>query len=247
MNNNQRLFSKLIISGPDSYKFLQGQVTSNLDDLNNNNFSLSAYCNIKGQVISVFYINKNSNFDLDSYNLYFLGDTAEAFLTKIKKYSIFSKITFSPIQYFATKQELDELAKTFGFTEENNYNLIHFLITHKTPIITKNTSEHFFPENINLINLNAVSFKKGCFLGQEVIARMHYKGKSKRKLYNFKITENLVDYSGVNLILSEHIDIKAGEIVFIDNNLGYAVIEDRFVNTELNIENLTLSINLIDR
>jgi folate-binding protein YgfZ len=44
------------------------------------------------------------------------------------------------------------------------------------------TSGQFLPHEINLPKLNGVSFKKGCYTGQEIIARMEYRGKLKKKL-----------------------------------------------------------------
>ncbi len=214
------LFNIINISGPDSYKFLQGQITANLDDLNiaTNKQILSAYCNLKGRVIAVFYISKKTDND---YEFLFLGDTAEIFIKKIKKYSIFSKVIFSDVKPIP-----------------NNLNLnIEFLIQNKIPIITSTTSELFLPDNINLIDLNAVSFKKGCFLGQEIIARMYYKGKTKQKLYLIKSDVNFnsspdKNISGENILLQDHITI-AGQLVYSHKNIGYAVIEDRFLGEEL--------------
>jgi folate-binding Fe-S cluster repair protein YgfZ len=62
--------SLIQISGPDCYKFLQGQFTADLDLLDTNKSILSAYCNQKGRVIAVFYILKYS----DDYLLIILGD-----------------------------------------------------------------------------------------------------------------------------------------------------------------------------
>ena len=42
----------------------------------------------------------------------------------------------------------------------------------------------FTPEAINLDLSNAVSFTKGCYTGQEIVARMHYLGKAKQRLYH---------------------------------------------------------------
>ncbi|MEE4244835.1 MAG: hypothetical protein V2I33_05465 [Kangiellaceae bacterium] len=49
--------------------------------------------------------------------------------------------------------------------------------------LSDTTSEHFLPHNLNLPELHAVSFDKGCYTGQEVIARMHYKGTLKSHLF----------------------------------------------------------------
>jgi len=51
------------------------------------------------------------------------------------------------------------------------------------PIIYPQTSEEFVLQMANLDLLEGVSFKKGCFPGQEIIARMHYLGKLKRRLF----------------------------------------------------------------
>jgi folate-binding protein YgfZ len=47
------------------------------------------------------------------------------------------------------------------------------------------TSEQFVAQMLNLDVLDAVSFDKGCYTGQEVIARAHYRGKVKRRLQRF--------------------------------------------------------------
>lgn len=46
------------------------------------------------------------------------------------------------------------------------------------------TSEKFLPHDIQLPQRNGVSFQKGCFTGQEIIARMHYRGKPKNQMYH---------------------------------------------------------------
>lgn len=227
------LFSTLTISGPDAYKFLQGQITANLEDLNitNHKYLLSCYCNQKGRVISVFYISKSPSLLANHYDLLFLGDTATIFLTKIKKYSLFSKITFSEIAYLDISNAL---------LSNNDLN-INNLITHKIPIITKQTSEMFLPDNINLINLNAVSFKKGCFLGQEIIARVYYKGKTKQKLYFFTHNKTINYLPGSELIVIDNLNNKqiAGHLLFSNDNIGYAVIEERFITNDLFLDNDT--------
>jgi len=55
------------------------------------------------------------------------------------------------------------------------------------PQITQLTSEEFVPQMINWDSLNGVSFQKGCYVGQEVVARVKYRGQIKRRLYFAKI------------------------------------------------------------
>lgn len=59
------------------------------------------------------------------------------------------------------------------------------------PLVTQATSEHFVPQMVNLDKLGGVSFKKGCYPGQEIVARTHYLGKIKRHLYRISSEQPL--------------------------------------------------------
>jgi folate-binding protein YgfZ len=49
--------------------------------------------------------------------------------------------------------------------------------------LDNNTSEEYIPQMLNLDKLGGISLTKGCYTGQEVVARTHYLGKAKRELY----------------------------------------------------------------
>lgn len=53
------------------------------------------------------------------------------------------------------------------------------------PMITEATAGEFVAQMLNLDLLEAISFTKGCYTGQEVIARAHYRGRVKRRLQRF--------------------------------------------------------------
>lgn len=54
------------------------------------------------------------------------------------------------------------------------------------PTITPQTSELFVAQMVNLDRLDAISFSKGCYPGQEIVARTHYLGHQKRRMYRFR-------------------------------------------------------------
>jgi len=56
-----------------------------------------------------------------------------------------------------------------------------------TPFIDINTSGEFVPQMANMELINGVSFTKGCFTGQEIVARMHYLGKLKKRTFKIHI------------------------------------------------------------
>lgn len=51
------------------------------------------------------------------------------------------------------------------------------------PVVLPQTQDHFVPQMANLEILGGVSFNKGCYPGQEIVARSQYLGKVKRRLY----------------------------------------------------------------
>lgn len=69
-----------------------------------------------------------------------------------------------------------------GFAEKGDEYWNLFCILNGIPTLQTETSEAFVPQMINLDALGGISFKKGCYTGQEIVARMHYLGKLKRRM-----------------------------------------------------------------
>lgn len=67
------------------------------------------------------------------------------------------------------------------------------------PNIVANTKEAFVPQMINYSTLGGVSFTKGCYPGQEVVARMHYLGKLKRRMYLAHVETKTLPEAGEDL------------------------------------------------
>ena len=55
-----------------------------------------------------------------------------------------------------------------------------------SPEVTQRTSEKFLPQMLGLDKLGAVDFDKGCYLGQEIVARVQYRGEHKRTLTHLR-------------------------------------------------------------
>jgi len=71
------------------------------------------------------------------------------------------------------------------------------------PVIVPQTQEAFVPQMANLDLIGAVNFKKGCYPGQEIVARMQYLGKNKRRLYLAHIDSDTVPHAGDELFSME--------------------------------------------
>jgi folate-binding protein YgfZ len=72
------------------------------------------------------------------------------------------------------------------------------------PTIYANTSGKLLPHEINLPDLNAVSFNKGCYTGQEIIARMHYRGQSKKQMVRARVHTSTLPQPGADLFQDNH-------------------------------------------
>lgn len=71
------------------------------------------------------------------------------------------------------------------------------------PVIHPDTSDAFVPQMINLQIIDGVNFKKGCYTGQEVVARMQYLGKLKRRMYRAHIDMSECPPPGTQLFARE--------------------------------------------
>ena len=56
--------------------------------------------------------------------------------------------------------------------------------------VDADTSEEYIPQMFNLHNIQGISFDKGCYLGQEIVARMQYRGELKKRLHLAHIDTN---------------------------------------------------------
>ncbi len=67
------------------------------------------------------------------------------------------------------------------------------------PTVTAATAEEFVPQMLNLDLLGGISFNKGCYTGQEIVARTHYLGSLKRRMFRLVGSEGLLPQAGESL------------------------------------------------
>jgi folate-binding protein YgfZ len=78
--------------------------------------------------------------------------------------------------------------------------------------VMPSTRELFIPQMLNLQAVGGVSFKKGCYTGQEIVARMQYLGKLKRRLYRLQLEASELPEPGTPLFSPTH-GSSIGEVV----------------------------------
>ena len=210
------------ISGLDSAEFLQGQITNDVNLASSDQMLRSAICNVKGRVLAVFKILKVGA----DFHIFLNKSIAEKFKLHLEKYSVFYK----------TKIELiNQSSKNIEIISESDFRLR--CIEEGFVDINESISESFTPHELNYQNLGLINFEKGCFTGQEVIARMHYRGKLKFGLAKYRI--------GAKNFLCERDYIynkdnkRIGQIVSKEKDTGLIALKDAsLVNERLFKEDL---------
>lgn len=81
----------------------------------------------------------------------------------------------------AVRMLRDTLAPALGAGQPDDWNRLD--IGAAVPVVVAATSGEFVAQMLNLDQLGAIDFRKGCYPGQEVIARAHYLGRVKRRMH----------------------------------------------------------------
>ncbi len=214
----------IYISGPDAEPFLQGMLTCDLLKLDATPV-LAAACNQKGRIIANFWIWR------DNADFYVTLPTSMSniLISHLQKYVLRSKVNFEPSSSHDTPSSR---GLTTGSRNNNTNSPLQ-------PIwILPETSEQFTPQMIDLEKHGDVSFTKGCYLGQEIIARTEHLGKLKRHLYE-------IQCDGNNLTVADDIKNekgqKLGTVVAIIDNRFFAVIEDRAMGETLYVNEVVIN------
>jgi folate-binding protein YgfZ len=246
----------LAVRGADASKFLQGQLTCNLNYLSETRASLGARCTQKGRMQSSFRILLEG----DGVLMAMATELLEPQLADLKKYAVFSKskltdesaawvrfgvdhgetalislglelpaetdsvvrnegviaIRVSPdrAELWVAADQADLIkGKLSALLAEGDLNQwLLGQIRAGIGQVMPSTREMFIPQMLNLQAVGGVSFKKGCYTGQEIVARMQYLGKLKRRLYRLKLDANELPEPGTPLFSPTH-GSSIGEVV----------------------------------
>jgi folate-binding protein YgfZ len=214
------------VHGPDAARFLQGQVTCDITQLNETQAAFTACCDAKGRMQANFWIWQKNN----DYFLLLPTSMSSILLTHLKKYAVFSKVQFtecneeSIFSYCSTNPQ-PEIEIHHKIDTQNTtciripgvnfrYLLIGPTEHPQTPqkmqdwewnlanieagitLLKPETSSLFTPQMIQLEKLGGISFTKGCYIGQEIVARTQYLGTLKRHLCKGQIDKPLTLHPG---------------------------------------------------
>lgn len=219
------------VEGADAVPFLQGQLSTDIEQLTPDVCQLSSWNNAKGRVVTLLHL-----FRLDDAIYLALPQALSApVLKRLSAYVLRSKVKLTDAtdtlarfgvagpgaETLLTATGLTVPAEAWGVTQHGGVEVIRLYgdvprytvkakvdsliglwerlesqgvrpadddawalakILAGEPSVFPETSERFVAQMLDLDKLGAVDFKKGCYIGQEVIARSHYRGGVKRHL-----------------------------------------------------------------
>ena len=194
--------SLLKVSGSDAESFLQAQLSNNITELDSSSIQLNAYCQHQGKMLALFWVMRSN----DDFLLSFPLDLLEIIKSRLQMFVIMSDVTIDDVTDDYLQIGVIDENQNNAFTINNKLSLIitrpneiekysmsskdtwdKACIDSSLPEIYLLTSEKMVPQMLNLdIDEIGVNFSKGCFPGQEVVARLHYLGVAKRRLFAFE-------------------------------------------------------------
>jgi folate-binding protein YgfZ len=169
-------YRQIVVGGDDAFDFLQGQLSNDLRRLATESRLLAAWCNPKGRVIALLRVDHGPA----GYRLGLPRDLADEVLRRLTLFRFRAKVTFDTEAADARLLAGDAATDAFDLHEWQRSNLVQGVAE-----IGATQSEKYTPHMLNLDRLDALSLQKGCYTGQEVIARTHYRGASRRRLLRF--------------------------------------------------------------
>jgi len=270
--------SVLKISGDDAKEFLQGQMTQSTDELNDDQIHLTSFCNPQGRVIATALI----QFWNEAYYLILGSDLLDDLTICLSRYILRSKVilTKNEINIFGVfKKDTSKIDSRFNsdslkslsndperfillsnkYQGEDTIDMNNWIledIKSGIPLINKINSLEYIPQMLNLDHLEGISFTKGCYTGQEVVARVQHRGKIKQRMYQIEIEEFPEIYSNQEMIPDDfispqvevrNIDKKVGSVVIstLKDSFGYglAVINISDADKDLSINGYKVNLN----
>lgn len=202
-------FGFLAVTGRDALKFLQGYTTCDLEHLPEAEVRAGAICNIKGRMVCNFLICREP----EGFLLRLSRTLIEPTMAFLGKYIVFSKATLedrsTALYCYGSMTPDDKFPQTlYGISAISEGRALkvsedRFEIWSEEALeaeldtslwvaeelkggvawVNDLTTEEYIPQMFNLHGIGGISFDKGCYLGQEIVARMQYRGELKNRLH----------------------------------------------------------------
>jgi folate-binding protein YgfZ len=218
----------LRLSGPDALTFLQSQLTNDVAALAVGQWQWQGYCSAKGRLLATFALARIGD---DAWEAVVPTGTIDALAKRLTMFRMRSKVVIEiaadrSVGWAFAPVDAATPAFSLSLPDGRAYLLLdgagaatlptaddaiqqrwqRASIEAMQPEITAATAEMFVPQMIGWDTVQpggGVSFSKGCYPGQEIVARAHYRGAVKRHLEKHAITGAIDIKDGAEVTLTD--------------------------------------------
>jgi folate-binding protein YgfZ len=197
----------LSVTGADARAFLHAQLTNDIEHLAADRWALAGWCSAKGRLLASFLVIPAR----EGFLLQIARDLAEPVAKRLGMFVLRSKVKIADesnawLQHGVWDAELAgpdvawsgniatvrveprrylQLGPAAELRETASADEVQWTLQEiraGRPLITRATQDQFVPQMVNFETLGGVDFQKGCYPGQEIVARAQYRGQVKRRM-----------------------------------------------------------------
>jgi folate-binding protein YgfZ len=194
----------LEMSGADVMNFAHAQFSSDVRSLGDGQWQWSAWLSPQGRVRAFFQLLRDNEQHL---RVLLRGGDAQTLRDELSRYVLRAKVALrasdarvcasglpaeqalelpgSPPRWLVVADAADAADESPEARER--WRLAD--IRAGLPVLAETLSDQLLPQWLGLVRLGTVSVAKGCYPGQEIMSRLHFKGGNKRSLYRIELTE----------------------------------------------------------
>jgi len=206
------------VAGADTVKFLQGQLSNDIERISAERSILAGYHNPQGRAVALLRMVKTASGDVAAV---LPRELVADVISRLRKFVLRAKVALTDesesvrVVGITGVDVVPDVAKASWLGVEGTGRRFIGVLPPETgdaladlpevdrsvwtqldiqegvPHVYKATSEAFVAQMLNLDVLGGIAFDKGCYTGQEVIARAHYRGRVKRRMQRFRTNESV--------------------------------------------------------
>ena len=231
-------YGVLAVTGTDARSFLHAQLTNDIENLPADRAALAGWCTAKGRLLATMLVIPSA----DGFLLQLARDIAPAVAKRLSMFVLRSKVKVSDesanlaqMGVWTTEWKIPDVAWEGGVVRvrvaEDRYLMIGPGLTGPCakseeawnlaeiragrPFISAATQDKFVPQMVNLEMLGGVNFQKGCYPGQEIVARSQYRGEVKRRMKQFAAPAGVQLQPGAEFNGGTVVDAAGGELLAV--------------------------------
>jgi tRNA-modifying protein YgfZ len=233
-------YGLISVAGADAREFLHAQLTQDIRNLPPERTALAGWCSAKGRLLATFLVIPAPQ----GYYLQLARDLSAAVAKRLSMFVLRSKVKIADesdawaqtgvwnsdqkierISWQVDRAEIPVDEKRFLRLEpagtaslacdanEEKWYLEE--IRAGRPLITAATQDQFVPQMVNLETLGGVDFQKGCYPGQEIVARAQYRGQVKRRMVRLPAPQGARLQPGQEFNGGTVVDSAGGELLAV--------------------------------